>query len=220
MKLLKLLAIVATILLATNSGYSDVLNGGFETDDTSGGDQPGATSWVSSISGTGGAFSSSQATPAFEGVNVMKIFGPFNSVPDVANVNQSLAATAGQVWEASAQIQNWAGDPLDGDSYGAVQLSFLDGGGFTIGSVFESGRITASSSTDIWNLMSVSGTAPVGTANARISLVHVQQSEADFGGSAFFDDAHLTFTAVPEPGSLSLIGFGALCLVARRRRTK
>ena len=198
----------------TAHGFGDVINGGFEDDDTSGGDVAGASGW----SVLNDVFSSSQSATPFEGVNVVKMFGPFNSTPEAANVHQSLAATAGQVWLASAQAQNWGGDAMLGDTFGSVLLEFFDGGGSVIGSALESARVDANTTADVWNLLTISGTAPTGTATAKITLQHVQPTGGNFGGSVFFDDAHLTFTGVPEPGSMTLLMLGGLGLFARRRR--
>jgi hypothetical protein len=207
-------AVIAVLLIA-NVGFADVTNGGFETDDSSGGDSAGASAW-SGFSGSG--FTSSQSASPFEGVNVFKIFGPFDSQPDEAGIFQDLAASAGQVWTASAQVQHWAGDAMQGDTFGAVQLQFFDGGGTQLGSTLQSSVVDAATTQDQWNLLSISGTAPTGTADARILLVHAQPTGGDFGGSAFFDSASLV-SAVPEPSSLTVLGLGAIGFLSRRRRS-
>ena len=52
-----------------------------------------------------------------------------------------------------------------------------------------------------------------GTGNVRIRISSVRENQTSFGG--VIDD--LSVSEVPEPGSLALMGLGALCVLRRRR---
>ncbi|XAL98352.1 PEP-CTERM sorting domain-containing protein [Phycisphaeraceae bacterium D3-23] len=199
---------MAALALA-GSASASLVNAGFETDDTSGGDTGTPTGWQ----GFNNNFTSSQSAPAFEGVNVVKMFGPFGGIGEASGIFQDVAASAGDNVVASVQAQNWSGDALGGNNFGAINIEFYDAAGAQLEVAFGD-QIVAGSTQDVWMQLDASGVAPAGTTTARLVLLHVQNSDPVAGGSVFYDAASIT---VPEPGSLALLGLGGLALLRRRR---
>jgi len=170
------------------------------------------------------------------GTQSLQMFGPFTLNPNASGAYQAVdSVAAGTPYNATAYAMNWAPDTLT--NIGIFQLSFWDapggqdGGGNNLGT-FE---VTLDSTTnplaqdvslapqdgaDIsdWTQLSISQTAPAGTASAQVFLLHIQTDPVS-GGSLFWDDVSLT--AVPVPAAVWLFGSGLLGLVgvARRRRS-
>ena len=184
-----------TVLLfgAVGDASAQLLNPGFEIDDTSGGDVPCATNWGC----FNDVFTSSQSAPPRSGVNVLKVFGPFGGPGGGAGATQSLPASPGQTWVGEIWAQNWSVDPIQGNDFGVYKIEFRDangdlaaGGVFGI-DVFESNQINAATPLDTWTLLGVgTAPAPAGTATAQVVIVKVAVDGAN-GGSIFWDDASL-----------------------------
>jgi hypothetical protein len=200
------------LLYVGPTATADLVNPSFEDDDASGGDVSGATGWFR----FNDAFTTAGGPSAFDGLQTMKIFGPFFNGGG-AGIGQALTASAGQNWTASAQAQNWSGDAIGENNFGLVQLQFLDSGNNVISS-FDSGQVNSLTTQDVWNSLSISATAPTGTASAQIILLHVQLDPVT-GGAVFFDSASLS-SAIPEPGSFGLAGLGLIGLISTRRRRR
>ena len=95
-----------------------------------------------------------------------------------------------------------AADPVQGSSFGAVNIEWIDSGGASIS--FVSSRATdAASPLDTWTQTTVTGNAPAAAVSARVVMLHIQGPEL-LGGSVYFDDATLVETV---PSGLVNPGF-------------
>jgi hypothetical protein len=219
MRLLTTLAAVTAIAAALGvCGTAQavaLVNPGFDADDASGGDVFGASGWGA----FNFAFTTDDVTP-LSSPNTLKIFGPFFQFGGSGVVQGGFAASAGQVWEASAYARIHSPDAMDPQNFAVVKLEFLDGGNTVIGFA-ESPQITTTSlPADTWQQFTAQGTAPLGTASAQIVLVHVQLDNPPAGGAIFFDDA--AFGVIPEPTSalLGMLGLAGLDGFRRRRSAR
>ena len=205
-------------------------NGGFETPDASGVDvnnAPGAP-WAG-FNDPNLRFTTSSV--ARSGSQSLKVFGPFDGIGGGVGATQQVAIGAGQTFTFELYALNNSLDPIQGNNFalGKVEL-FNSNGQWVEGpngeintpllgwNLFETNQINASSTQDEWQLLGTGGLTPTGTATANIVIVAVQLGDGNgqvVGGSTFFDDASLV--AVPEPGSMALIGLGSLALMRRRR---
>jgi hypothetical protein len=132
----------------------------------------------------------------------------------------------GQAYTASAYFLVKANNGSDGDRFQAtagagawenVRLAFFDGAGAQIGSTLQSPTfVDGTSPQNQWIPISVTGTAPAGTADVRVYAYLTRGTGSTPGGVMFVDD--LSLEAVPEPGSLGLLLIGGGMGFARRRR--
>lgn len=189
-----------------------LVNAGFEDAGLTGGDVFGAAGWMdfggatytvhTSILGSVGAAS---------GDHAFKMFGGCCS-----GIYQEFPSAPGDMWEGSVEMLNFSGDALANGQVGAVNIEWIDAAGTQLS--FVSGEtITASTAQDSWITRSVSGTAPAGTAMARLTLITGDFLAGGPGGAPFYDDA--SFQMVPEPGSISLLGAALLAGLGLRRRS-
>lgn len=219
-KLFQSLAAGAVLAMCSFGASANLLvNPGFELDPFGGAEQPGAgTGW----STFGAPFRVQQPGPgptdpissagAHGGTVALKIFG-------LAGAFQDFTAAPGDSFDGSV----WAINPnnadvLAGGQVGAVNIEWLDSGGGLID--FAAGdQITSSTPQDVWTLLSVSGTAPAGTATARFVII-----TGDFagpgGGAGRYDDASFDVAAIPVPAAVWLFGSGLVGLVGVARRRK
>lgn len=197
---------MAAALLVSGQASANVLaNPNFDVDDTSGGDVGGLTGWQT----FNNVFNSSQSAPALSPDNVMKAFG-------TAGAFQDFAASEGQVWNGGAFVMNFSGDALQPGQIAAVNIEWLDAGGNQI-SFITNGTFDSTAPQDVWTQQTITGTAPAGTATARLTLITgpFDAAAGPGGGAAFYDNAF--FEQIPEPGSLALVSLGGLALLRRRR---
>ena len=203
-------------------------NPGFETDDASGGDVFGASGWTAFGGGTfttdgtngPGAFPNCCSPVANSGVNSMKLFS-------TSGVQQSFAATAGDVATMSGVGLNFGSDPIQNVSQLFLQIAFFDANGVPAGTaaggqsapgfnIFDGNIIDATTPQDVWTQLGV-GTAPApdNTAEVRFIVLYLGAS----GGAAFADDISATLAPIPVPAAVWLFGSGlrGLVGVARRR---
>lgn len=227
MKIKYLTALFAGLLFAGALQANVLSNSSFETPGASGGDfscsangGTGCTGWTGFESAliNSNLFDDGQRGPqARTGTQTIKMFGPFGQ--PTSGVFQDSTAIEGEVWGASAFIQNWddpdgvtGGDPMQGDNLGQLQLIFKDSGGADL--LVVSQEFDAGQPRNIWTELTASGIAPAGTDSVRILLAH-QQNEGFDGGSVYWDDASLQI--VPIPAAVWLFG-SALGLLGWMRR--
>ncbi|HEV7298341.1 MAG TPA: PEP-CTERM sorting domain-containing protein [Tepidisphaeraceae bacterium] len=135
-----------------------------------------------------------------------------------AGIYQSVAATAGMTYEASAWFYNAASDAItSANATEDVRLTFKDSGGVAIGDSIISPAFAPAGNTDIWAQRTVSAVAPLGTTSVEVMLF---LNNPDNGGGAMFaDDVSLIETAaVPEPAALGVFGGAAMLALLRRRQ--
>ncbi len=124
------------------------------------------------------------------------LFGQFpgdNSVNDTV-LFQDLSVAAGEQIQVDAQVYQDPGDPLGPDNSLSVTLQFLDAGSNTLDTAAIV-ALDAASPQGVFIPVSVSGTAPTGTASARINFVYTQANEGT--GAALMDD--VLVAVVPPP---------------------
>jgi hypothetical protein len=226
------------LLLAVGNANANLLsNGGFEADEATGGDQGGATDWTTFESVFTNATDGPQFGPVSAGdgtdpsgsgagTQSLKMFGPFNGTGSAAGAFQNVAGSAGTIYELSAYVMNWTGDPFG--NLGILQLNFLDGAGdplvggseITVDpfgtSDVDLSVIQDGAEVSDWTLLTLSGIAPVGTVEVQAFLLHIQTGDpCCSGGSLFWDDVQLQ--VVPVPAAVWLFG-SALGLLGWMKR--
>lgn len=124
-------------------------------------------------------------------------------------------------------LANQAGDKnssnsMNCDTYLAVQ--YLNASGGSVGSPFLTqilagtvNEVNGSNGATPWAPYSVTGLAPAGATQAELEIGWVDGGLDGNTGSQSVFATNVTF-GVPEPTSLSLLGFGSMALLARRRR--
>jgi len=185
------IALAAILTIGTVSDSSaQLLNGGFESPDASGGDVACSDSWSCFN------FVFTTAALSRSGNQCVKTFGPFAPGGGSGAV-QALPAAEGETWVGEIYALNATLDPIDNADFGVYKIEFLDvnfqlvAGGQAGIDVFESNPIDASAPIDEWQLLGVgTAPAPAGTAWAQAVIVKVDV-DGDQGGSIFWDDASL-----------------------------
>jgi hypothetical protein len=185
-----------------------LINPGFETDNASAADVPGATGW----SGFNANFTT--ATKQHTGAQSLKVFGPFFQFGG-AGVSQDQLIVPGTIYTASVFALTPTGDSVNGSNFATLALEYYDALNAQVGRQ-ESSHVTSASPLDTWIPLSATLAAPPTAATARIVLVHVQLNNPVTGGAVYFDDADLAVVPEPALGAAGLIILGGTVL--RRRR--
>lgn len=208
----------AAALLVSAQGVSAqnlLVNPGFEADVLAPlTDTPGATGWED----LGNAFTRFQSPRS--GDNALKTFGQ-------GGVAQTFAAgPVGTVYKASAYALNPSFDQMAGSQIGVVNIEWFDAGmnflyrnGTTIVTSESTPGDSEGGTVDVYSYGEVFDVVQAGSAFARIVLFTGPFGDPELGaagGAVYFDDA--SFSVVPEPASLALLGVGGLMMVGRRRR--
>jgi hypothetical protein len=211
--ILKVCLCVGALALATTANAVLLSNAGFEN---------GLTDWTTfnftGCLGTGtGAVAPLASGSPHGGLNVLQLAGPWTGNWDASGAYQDIVTSEGASWSLSGYGMNPSGDAMSTETtgFGIIQIAWIDGSGNTISSVDSSQIDKSSGMYDQWQALSVSGTAPSGTAKVRMLALHVNGPDYA-GGSAYFDD----LVAVPEPSSIALVlgGLLGVWMVSRKRR--
>ena len=115
------------------------------------------------------------------------IYGQFNGVQNDSGVYQGVPAAAGETWEASVKVRPNPGDEPGLGNTATLSLLFLDASGNVLADnpVLAADHTTSSS---MFHDVSVSATAPAGTAEAQIVLVYSQAEPlSDVNGDTVID---------------------------------
>jgi hypothetical protein len=242
--LLTAMGVSVLALIFAGGAQAGLVNGTFEADDASFGDQYGATGWFAFEN----AFTNNTAGPTFgpvshdqPGTQSLKTFANSGSPSGVYQDDNSVSA--GQRYMLETWAMNWIGDQFL-ESIGILQLQFRDGGGNVLGAPtdafifpfeplpakplhYDLSDVKSGASVSDWTRISLEAVAPAGTSSARVYLLHINDS---FGasGSIRWDDVSLTAvpdSQVPVPATLALFGLGLAGLglarlrLSRRART-
>src|SRR5439155_17914610 len=130
----------------------------------------------------GGAFVT--ASTQHTGAQAGKAFG------NPGGMFQDFAAAPGQSWQGTVFAENFSGDPLAGPQGGFINIEWHDATGAQI-SFLSTPVVNSATPSNTWTLGTVSGTAPTGTAFARLVLLSGPYTglPGTAGGAAYFDDA-------------------------------
>ena len=125
-----LMPCVVAMTLFCGTARDCLVNPGFETDNASAADVPGATGW--------GGFNANFTTRAFAhtGTQSLKVFGPFFQFGGAGAV-QAQPAVAGTSYTASAFVFSPSADQVNGTNFAVVKVEFLDVSNAVIGAFEE-----------------------------------------------------------------------------------
>lgn len=189
-------------------------NGGFESAIEYG--DPAAPNWFAFFGGgSTGTLSTSQdefaGTPApFEGDHHL-IIGNSNAEAGFSGVFQRVAAAENTEYTFDFQARSEAATFGIGAEY---RLEYFDASLNLLGAT---GNVQFGTDlNDSYQAFSITDTSLAGTAFVQTVIAVTSPDSAGNASSLFVDGASLT--AIPEPGSLGLLGLFGLGLVARRRR--
>lgn len=190
------LACVAALTLATaTTGMANVLtNAGFETGAVSNAAPvAGATSWTSSGNT---ATASATNNPTRTGIGSLKLTGAGGF--GVPLVNQTFAASPGQIWDFQGYMLTPSTLPADA-TFGLLKIEWLNAssvpiapGTALIGGANNGGNpgvestpfLNNTSATNVWQFTQARGLAPAGTVSVRLIALLVDQS----AGTIYVDD--------------------------------
>ncbi|MBY0311624.1 MAG: glycoside hydrolase family 16 protein [Phycisphaerales bacterium] len=128
----------------------------------------------------------SSTTGATTGTRSVRAFGVGGAGPHYSGAFQSLPASPGQVWRATANLRHLASDRLAGASFVDLKIEWYN----RSNQLILANLVTAlnpSSPTDTTVPAVVQATAPPNTASARIAIVYAQPGVGS--GSVYVDDA-------------------------------
>jgi hypothetical protein len=155
-----------------------------------------------------GINNSGSTNTAHSGGFALRAFGPFTNLCCQASgayqaisSNNVPAISNNTIWVLSGSVFNWSGDPMQNIgggvvNFGELQIQFYDGASNYLGQA-DSAQFGTNLAVNVWSNISVTATAPFGTAEIRAYALHVGMSAAL--GSVFFDDLSLTNIGVAPP---------------------
>lgn len=209
-----LLGAAASVLLASTASANLLVNPGFETPSVLPGvEYFGAPGW-SDFGGTTFTIGAPVFGPAgpHTGTQGLKVFA-------FGGVYQQFAAAPGQTWDGGVWALNDTADIMAGGQVAAVNLEWIAADGFTSLGAVLGPTITAATTPNDWNFLTVSGEAIAGTAFARLVLITGDFLPGGFGGAPRFDDAFMVQReVVPVPAAVWLFGSGLGLLGWMRRK--
>lgn len=208
MKLFHTTAALALVAAATPASANLLVNPGFEDQVLAAPEEFFAGSGWTAFGGNTFLQDSSFGVVPNGGNQSLKMFG-------LSGVFQTFPANPGEIWNGGAHIYNPSFDDLDPGQVAAVNIEWLDAGENQI-SFISNGTFMSGSPTDVWTLQTITGTAPAGTAFARLTLITGDFVDPGVGGGApYYDDAF--FEVIPEPATAGLLALGGLAMARRRR---
>ena len=201
--LLHLLTLTACLALAASTASANLVdNYGFETGDL--------TDWDS----FGLGWRTGTGADAYEGTyGLVCDVLDWHTGEEWRGVYQSVPVTSGLSYDAGVFIRTVNLDV----SISFLELQWLD----DVGGVISQETSASVTSDQAFTLMEIQNvTAPVGAVEASLRGIVQMQSLPSTGDSDFHIFDNFTMTAIPEPGTLSLLAAGLLGLALRRRRSR
>ena len=131
----------------------------------------------------------------------LKCFGNGTGPYNASGAYQGVPTTPGSQWEGKIWVMNSSTDPIQGDNFAVLNIEWHDAANNTI-SYVTAAAADVNTPQDVWREITVTGTAPAGTATAVLNALHLQ-GPAQAAGAVFFDDASLlptSSTGVINPG--------------------
>jgi len=130
-------------------------------------------------------------------------YGPYGGW-DASGAYQKITngVSSGQTWILSGYGYNWSGDPMTNTTvlaqqFGLIQLVFKNASGGTLGTAIDGPHFTPDiTPVNQWVSCSVTGIAPVGTAQIFAYAMHVAFGTGN-QGSIFWDDLSLVNPGAP-----------------------
>lgn len=210
-KLYLAILVMATVMLlgSSSTAQANLLNNpGFETPGSAwasptswstGGTAPGIgqTSWGMVPHGGSWVFTVDQWGGGSAGASGLAAqpVTPVLNTGDTATLKMYISTEAGYTGSAKAKLE------------------FLSATDVLLGTALSSSY----AGTNPWTLATASGLVPAGTVKLKAYALSEQMGVGS--KSAWFDDADLTVTPIPEPTSLLLLGSGLIGLFGLRKRT-
>jgi hypothetical protein len=130
---------------------------------------------------------------AQDGLTSAKMFGQFGGVQsDQVLLQYVTGITPGETYTLSAYALHNSFDAVQAGNLVLLQLNFLSAPvpGATIDTVQVVAIDPASTPTDLWNKVEVSGIAPPGTTSILVALLHLQL-DGQAAGATFWDNVEL-----------------------------
>jgi hypothetical protein len=123
----------------------------------------------------------------------------------------TLIAAGAARYNLSAFMSSYLNDA----DFGNAHIDFLNSSGGSLGTALLSDSDPGPE--NVWNLNSLSGLVPVGTATMRLSVFGTPFT---FGADGYIDNVELSITAIPEPAAMGIAcgGLFVLTLIRKRRR--
>ena len=172
---------------------------------------------VATYGASGGFPTVADPGPADRG-NAFFSGGPNNTASSISQ-SISLVSYAGLIDSGNAtfSLSGWFGGFSSQDDWSVLQLSFLDAGSSTLGSV-SIGHVSAAERANLSSLLfrSTDGTVPNGATSALLTLGATRTAGGYNDGYA--DNLSFSLTAIPEPSTYALaLGAAVLGVVGGRR---
>ena len=153
--------------------------------------------------------------------------GPIFATIDLSAADIIAAAAGDATYSFSGWLASWTGN-AEASNFSVEFFDAAAGGGSSLGVVeLANGKsITGSSDANTpsgtwndknWSLYEAGGSVATGTQSFVINYRSVTDAAGTQGGNDAYAD-NVSFTVVPEPSSVALLGLGGLALFLRRRR--
>lgn len=207
------IALAAGVLLTASTGamaQNLLSNAGFEMQVNFDGNDVG--NWNSFFGGADFQMSEHVlGPPTVDGDFVLQI-GTFNTANTFVGVTQRVGVDEGMEYEFSIFAREVVQNGINAE----FRIEWVDSGGNIIGDQFALNTPIQDLLTADFQEFSISAVAPTGAVNA-VAVIAVQTFGAASPFEGFIQIDGTSFSKIPAPGTLALLGLGALGAARRRR---